>query len=148
MEGTEKRNRMLTEGAQRGLSEEEVISQYGRFVPTVYTPILNLLYFLLRESADEDEDKYRQRDKLNEQFGHLREEDIENTVLKNTPDLEEFLYGNVTFDMFDKIKKLKALAQSSNKNEAFMAYSKAIELCKEYGLNYDKIPCYVKGQND
>ena len=148
LEGTEKRNRMLTEGAQRGLSEEEVISQYGRFVPTVYTPILNLLYFLLRESADEDEDKYRQRDKLNEQFGHLREEDIENTVLKNTPDLEEFLYGNVTFDMFDKIKKLKALAQSSNKNEAFMAYSKAIELCKEYGLNYDKIPCYVKGQND
>ena len=50
--------------------------------------------------------------------------------------------------MFDKIKKLKALAQSNNKNEAFLAYSKAIELCKEYGLNYDKIPCYVKGQND
>ena len=54
LEGTEKRNRMLTEGAQRGLSEEEVISQYGRFVPSVYTPILNLLYFLLRETADED----------------------------------------------------------------------------------------------
>jgi hypothetical protein len=139
---------MLTEGAQRGLSEEEVISQYGRFVPTVYTPILNLLYFLLRETADEDADHYRQRDRLNEQFGHLREEDIEKTVLQNTPDLEEFLYGNVTFDMFDKIKKLKALSKSSNKQEAFMAYTKAIELCKEYGLNFDKIPCYVKGQDE
>jgi hypothetical protein len=148
LEGTEKRNRMLTEGAQRGLSEEEVISQYGRFVPTVYTPILNLLYFLLRETADEDADHYRQRDRLNEQFGHLREEDIEKTVLQNTPDLEEFLYGNVTFDMFDKIKKLKALSKSSNKQEAFLAYSKAVELCKEYGLNFDKIPCYVKGQDE
>lgn len=148
LEGTERRAKLLTEGASRGLSEEEVMSQYGRFVPTVYTPILNLLYFLLRESADEDADKYRQRDKLNEQFGHLREEDIEKTVLKNTPDLEEFLYGNVTFDMFDKIKKLKALSRSANKNEAFMSYTKAMELCKEYGLDFDKIPCYVKGHNE
>jgi hypothetical protein len=107
-----------------------------------------LLYFLLRETADEDADHYRQRDRLNEQFGHLREEDIEKTVLQNTPDLEEFLYGNVTFDMFDKIKKLKALSKSSNKQEAFLAYSKAVELCKEYGLNFDKIPCYVKGQDE
>lgn len=148
LEGTEKRNRMLTEGAAHGLSEEEVISQYGRFLPSIYTPILNLLYFMLRES-DEDPHygptHYKERDKLDKQFGSLREDDIEKTVLKDTPDLEEFLYGNVTFDMFDKIKKLKALAQSSNKQEAFLAYSKAIELCKEYGLNYDKIPCYVKG---
>jgi hypothetical protein len=148
LEGTEQRAKLLTEGAARGLSEEEVISSYGRFVPTVYTPILNLLYFLLRETADEDADKYRQRDKLNEQFGSLREADLEQTVLKNTPDIEEFLYGSVTFDMFDKIKKLKALSRSANKNEAFQAYSKALELCKEYGLEFDKIPCYVKRQDD
>lgn len=151
LEGTEKRAKLLTEGAARGLSEEEVISQYGRFVPTVYTPILNLLYFLLRESAYDPvygDSRYQEQKKLDEQFGRLREEDIEKTVLKNTPDLEEFLYGNVTFDMFDKIKKLKALSKSSNKQEAFLAYSKAIELCKEYGLNFDKIPCYVKGQDE
>ena len=148
LEGTEKRNRMLTEGAQRGLSEEDVISQYGRFVPTVYTPILNLLYFLLRETADEDTDKYWQRDKLNEQFGHLREADFKSDVLKAPPEMVEFLYGNVTLDMFDKIKKLKALSTSSNKQEAFLAYSKACELCKEYNLEFDKIPCYVKGRNE
>lgn len=144
LEGTEKRAKLLTEGASRGLSEEEVMSQYGRFVPTVYTPILNLLYFLLRESADEDADKYRQRDKLNEQFGHLREEDIEKTVLKNTPDLEEFLYGQVSFDTFDKIKKLKALsANNNNIEEATLAFRKGRELCLEYGLDWEKIPCYV-----
>ncbi len=147
LEGTEQRAKLLSEGAERGLTEEEVMSQYGRFVPTVYTPILNLLYFLLRETADEDAEKYRQRDELNKQFGTLREEDLEQTVLKNTPDMEEFLYGNVTFDMFDKIKKLKALSRSSNKNEAFQAYTKALELCKEYGLDFDKIPCYVKRQD-
>ncbi len=146
LEGTEKRNRMLTEGASRGLSEEEVMSQYGRFCPTIYTPILNLLYFLLRESEEEDRDKYRQRDKLNEQFGHLREEDFKSEVLKDPPEMVEYLYGNVTLETFDKIKKLKALSRSANKHEAFSAYTKALELCKEYSLDFDKIPCYVKGQ--
>lgn len=148
LEGTEKRNRLLTEGASRGMSEEEVMCQYGRFVPTVYTPILNLLYFLLRETADDDADRYRQRDKLNEQFGHLREADFKSDVLKDPPEMVEFLYGNVTLDMFDKIKKLKALSLSANKHEAFSAYTKAIELCKEYNLEFDKIPCYVKGRNE
>jgi hypothetical protein len=148
LEGTEQRGRMLTEGASRGLSEEEVMRGYGRFVPTVYTPILNLLYFLLRETADEDTDKYRQRDKLNEQFGSLREADFSSEVLKSLPNMEEYIYGNVTFDMFDKIKKLKALSRSANKNEAFQAYNKALELCKEYGLDFDKIPCYVKRRDD
>lgn len=146
LEGTEKRNRMLTEGASRGLSEEEVMSQYGRFVPTVYTPILNLLYFLLRESEEEDRDRYRQRDRLNEQFGHLREDDFKSEVLKDPPEMVEYLYGNVTLDTFDKIKKLKALSRSANKHEAFAAYTKALELCKEYSLDFDKIPCHVKGQ--
>ena len=148
IEGTQLRGRLLSEGTSRGLSEEEVMSQYGKFVPTVYTPILNLLYFLLRESADEDADKYRQRDRLNEQFGHLREDDFKSQVLKEPPEMVEYLYGNVTLDMFDKIKKLKALSRSANKHEAFLAYTKGMELCKEYGLEFDKIPCYVKEQHE
>jgi hypothetical protein len=146
LEGTQLRNRLLTEGQTQGLSEEEVMSRYGRFVPTVYTPILNLLYFLLRESEEEDKDRYRQRDRLNEQFGHLREEEFKSEVLKEPPEMVEYLYGNVTLEMFDKIKKLKALSRSGNKHEAFLAYTKGLELCKEYNLDFDKIPCYVKGQ--
>ena len=104
LEGTQLRGRLLAEGKSKGLSEEEVMSKFGRFVPTVYTPILNLLYFLLRESEEEDRDKYRQRDKLNEQFGHLREDDFKSEVLKEPPEMVEYLYGNVTLEMFDKIK--------------------------------------------
>jgi hypothetical protein len=148
LKGTELRAKLLTEGSSRGLSEEEVMSQYGRFVPTVYTPILNLLYFLLRESEVQDQDLYRQRDKLNEQFGHLQEEDVKSTVLKDPPEMVEFLYGNITLDMFNKIKKLKALSKSPNEKEAFRAYRKAQELCKQYNLDFDRIPCYVKGQDE
>ena len=148
LEGTEKRNRMLTEGAQRGLSEEEVMSSYGRFCPTIYTPILNLLYFLLRESEVQDQDLYRQRDRLNEQFGHLHEADVKSAVLKEPPDMVNYLYGNITLDMFNKIKKLKALSKSPNEKEAFRAYRKANELCKQYNLDFDRIPCYVKGQDE
>lgn len=151
MEGTQKRAKLLTEGAARGLSEEEVMSQYGKFVPTVYTPILNLLYFLLRESAYDPyygDARYRDRDKLDEQFKGLHEADFQSEVLKEPPDMVEYLYGNVTLETFNKIKKLKALSKSSNKQEAFLAYTKAMELCKEHGLEFDKIPCYVKGQDD
>lgn len=146
LEGTQLRGRLLAEGKSKGLSEEEVMSRFGRFVPTVYTPILNLLYFLLRESEEEDRGKYGQRDKLNEQFGHLREDDFKSEVLKEPPEMVEYLYGHVTLDMFDKIKKLKALSRSANKHEAFLAYTKGLELCKEHGLDFDKIPCPIKGQ--
>lgn len=148
LEGTERRAKLLTEGQARGLSEEQILSEYGRFVPTVYTPILNMLYFMLRETEYEDREKYRQRDKLNEQFGHLREDDFRSEVLKEPPEMVEYLYGNITIDMFNKIKKLKALSKSPNEKEAFRAYRKALELCKEYNLDFDRIPCYVKGQED
>lgn len=149
LDGTEKRAKLLSEGASHGLSENDVMQQYHGFLPTVYTPILNLLYFMLRESDNDPHygpQHYEKRNKLNEQFGSLREDDIEKTILKDTPDLEEYLYGKVSFDMFDRIKKLKALAQSSNPAEAGQAFIKCRDLYKAHGLDYDKIPCYVKKQ--
>lgn len=192
LEGTLKRAKLLTEGAARGLSEDEVFQGYGKFIPTVYTPILNFLYFMMRETEDDDRGKYRQRDAINEalikagQLSHeegerdlssselsaliddklrelqeeqlvderrqalnkqMLEEEHEKAELKETPEMVEFLYGNITLDMFNKIKKLKALSKSPNESEAFQAYRKAIELCKEYHLDFDRIPCYVKGKD-
>ena len=192
IDGTKKRQRLLENGAARGLTEAEVMGEYGRFVPTVYTPILNFLYFMMRETEDVDRDKYRQRDAINEalvkagQLSHddrendlsseelsaliddklkeLKEEQLvderrqqindqflaeekEDTKLKDTPDMVGFLYGNITLDMFNKIKKLKALSKSPHEGEAFAAYRKALELCKEYQLDFDRIPCYVKGKD-
>lgn len=191
IEGTKLRQKLLTEGATRGLTESEVMGEYGRFVPTVYTPILNLLYFMLRETEEQDRDKYRRRDAINEallkakQLNHdepeqdlscdelqgliddklkeLQEEQLvderrqqinkqflaeehDKADLKDIPEMVEFLYGNITLDMFNKIKKLKALSKSPNEQEAFQAYRKAIELCKQYNLDFDRIPCYVEGK--
>jgi hypothetical protein len=188
IEGTKLRNRLLTEGNQQGLSEEQVMQNYGKFCPTIYTPLLNFLYFMLRETEDVDRTKYQQRDKINEALvkaGQLSHEDgekdlssdelnalidekmkelrAENLIderrqqvnkqfleeehdqvqFKKSPEMVEFLYGNITLETFNKIKKLKALSKSPNEQEAFQAYRKAIELCKEHNLEFDKIPCYV-----
>lgn len=189
LEGTKQRQLLLTEGKARGLSEKEIMTQYGKFIPTVYTPVLNFLYFMFKETEDEDRMKYRQRDAINEalvkakQLSHddierdlsgteleelignklkeLHEEQLvderrqeinkrfldeerEKAELKETPDMVEFLYGNITLEVFNKIKKLKALSRSHNDAEAFQAYKKGLEMCKEYGLEFDRIPCYVE----
>ena len=188
LEGTERKAKLLSEGKSRGLSEDEIMQEFGKFVPTVYTPILNFLYFTLRETEDVDRMKYKKRDKINEalikagQLNHddreielseneftllieekMKElraetlvderrqkvnsqflaEDRDAASLKDTPEMVEFLYGNITLDMFNKIKKLKALSKSSNEQEAFQAYRKAVALCKEFHLDFDRIPCYV-----
>lgn len=192
LEGTRKRALLLKEGEARGLSENEVMQEYGKFVPTVYTPILNLLYFMLKESEPHDRKKYHQRDIINEQLLRLKQlshdegendlSDVEvaailddkirqvhqetvadvkrkeinrqfeteetlpedDVTLKEPQEMVEYLYGNITLDMFNKIKKLKALSKSPNEEEAFLAYRKALELCKEYNLDFDRIPCYVE----
>lgn len=189
VEGTKRRALLLKEGASRGMTENEVMQEYGKFVPTVYTPILNFLYFMLRESERQDSAKYRQRDAINEQLLRLKqlshdegEQDLndaevaaildekirqmyvvdekrkqvneqfateerlpeDEVTLKEPQEMVEYLYGNITLDMFNKIKKLKALSKSPNEAEAFRAYRKAIELCKEYNLDFDRIPCYVE----
>jgi hypothetical protein len=69
LEGEQLRQKLLTEGTQRGLSEEQIMGSYGRFVPCLRTPILNLLYFMLRESDDDSHygrQHYERRDQLNE----------------------------------------------------------------------------------
>jgi hypothetical protein len=71
------------------------------------------------------------------------EEEHDQVQFKKSPEMVEFLYGNITLETFNKIKKLKALSKSPNEQEAFQAYRKAIELCKEHNLEFDKIPCYV-----
>src|SRR5690242_19913550 len=80
LKGTELRAKLLTEGASKGKSEDEIMASYGRFVPTVYTPIMNMLFFMLRESEPQDAKKYRRRDAINEvlvktqQLSHERNE--------------------------------------------------------------------------
>ena len=76
----------------------------------------------------------------------------ENTTVDNIgrttePELETLIYENVNLDTFNKIKKLKALAQSDNIEEACAAHRKALEMCKEYSLEYSRIPCYVEKTN-
>lgn len=189
-EGDQLRTNLLTEGSKNGLSESQVLTSYGRFLPAKSTPILNMLYFLLQESNNDQyygEALYHKRDRLNEylQTSYKTEDDIiesdrklmddltillqektsstdaranvnrmfeeenesrpsdESVECKEIEDVSQFLYGNLTLDQFNKIKKLKALAQSENEEEAFQAYRKAIQLCKENNLEYDRIPCYV-----
>jgi soluble cytochrome b562 len=195
--GTQLRAKLLTEGAAQGKTEQEIMSEFGRFVPTVYTPILNMLYFILRENEDENpkyyKNLYAQRDRINEELkkqGMLDHKDDDNLLkdeniselldeltrkayeetstnqerkevnnlmkdednywpkdedvnLKETPEMVEYLYGNISLDMFNKIKKLKHLAQSPNIQEATLAFKKCRELCAEYNLEYDKIPLHV-----
>jgi hypothetical protein len=51
-DGTKKRQLLLVEGQSKGLKEEEI--NWGeKFLPTVRTPILNFLYFLLKEESTE-----------------------------------------------------------------------------------------------
>lgn len=68
-EGTKLRAKLLTEGKFKGLTEDEIMRSYGKFLLTLATPILNLLYFLLRESDDDPhygQHHYAKRDKINE----------------------------------------------------------------------------------
>jgi hypothetical protein len=189
IKGTELRAKLLTEGASQGKTEEEIMASYGRFVPTVYTPIMNMLYFMLRESEPQDSRKYRQRDAINEvliktkQLNHddkepdiskeellamlddkLKEmhlesmadiarqeanaryaaEEREKAQLKTPEDMETFLFGHLTLDQFNTLKKLKSLTQSTNIGEATLAFTKGKELAAKYKVDWDKIPCYYK----
>ncbi len=154
-EGTKKLQLLLEEGKKKGFSEEEILEKQSIFYPTVRTPILNMLYFLMREHPDANKINFNRLaedinkdpsillETQNKQYGSLQHESESKDGSENAPEMEEFIYGNLTHDMFKKIKKLKALSRSSNQQEAFAAYTKCLELCKEYGLDFDKIPCVV-----
>jgi hypothetical protein len=152
-EGTKKKQLLIEDGRRRGLTEEESCKALATFIPSKNTPILNMLYFLLyeyegasdkvqflREQKNIGVDINVLQEQMEKDFGHL-EEKIEE---KELPDLGTFIYDNVTLDTFNVIKKLKALSKSPNEHEAFRAYTKCLELCRRYNLEFDKIPCNIK----
>lgn len=138
-EGTKKKQLLLQEGKRQGLSDREA-EQYATrssgFIPTVHTPVLNWLFFFMNEHKNPQ--KEQERTQLNEQVGHMTHREV--NVMENTPELFTYLYGNITLDVFSKLKKLKALSRSSNENEAFRAYRKCLALCEEHKVDFDKIP--------
>ncbi len=153
-EGTRKRQLLITEGKKRGLSETEVLTSYGRFLPTKWTPILNLLYFILREEAPPAFEELRKE--FFEKFGHeydgLNKEQLEEKYgqeehtepvdenVEDTPTMETFIYGNMTHKTYQTIKKLKRLSpDSSNEHEAFLAYRCCMKLCEKFSLDFDKV---------
>lgn len=151
-DGTQRRRLLIENGKRRGLSEEESLKNLSVFIPDKKTPILNMLHFLLYEYPNandqlqflreetNDGDKFDNiKEDLNKKFGGLEFEDIEQDI----PEILEFIYENVTTEIFKKAKKLKALSRSDNKEEAFLAYSKCIDLCKKYDLDFDKLPCNI-----
>lgn len=151
-EGTRKMQLLIAEGKKHGFTEEEIIETQTSFCPTVRTPILNMLYFLLREHPDANninfnrlaEDLNKNPELLleeqNTKYGSWQHDESTENTAERAPAMDEFIYGNLTIDQFNKIKKLKALSRSSNKSEAFAAYTKCMELCKDAGLDFDKIP--------
>lgn len=161
LEGTKKRQLLISEGKEKGLSEEEIFKGNNKFLPTIHTPILNFLYFLFRDEANNEREKIQ---KLTEdyirEFGYenvvkAMESDVDDSkdvtlkeILSNDTnqpeEMETFIYGAMSHNEFKKIKKLKALTHSPNEKEAFLAYRKCVELCKKHNLEFSKIPCSIK----
>lgn len=150
-EGTRKMQVLLTEGKNRGFTEEEIVESQGYFCPTVRTPILNMLYFLLREHPDagnvtfnrlvEDVNKNTESllNEQNSRYGSWQHSaDTEKTAEK-APAMDEFIYGEMSHDAYQTIKKLKRLSTSPVEAEAFAAYTKCMEMCRKFNLEFDKI---------
>ena len=170
LEGTKLRQKLLTEGQAKGLSEDEIFRGSSRFLPTIHTPILNYLFFVLRDeeptqSIQQLLEEYIKKfgydkSELTELYlkgiaesvdeidieDHLTEFDDEiNEENTNEPqEMDSFIYGSLTTNEFRKLKKLKALSKSPNEKEAFLAYRKCLELCKKWNLEFDKVPCDIK----
>ena len=152
-EGTEKRKLLIENGLKKGLTPEEALKNLSVFIPDKKTPILNMLHFLLheydgasdqlqmlREDKDKNVDFDQLKTALNEKFGGLSIDDIEQDI----PEILEYVYENVTSEIFKKVKKLKTLATDKPKTpEQYAAYGKAMELCQKYNLEYDKLPSYT-----
>ena len=68
-EGTRKRQLLLECGRREGKSESEVLASYGQFLPTRQTPILNFLFFLMRDG--ERPDWLGIHKQMNEDYNHV-----------------------------------------------------------------------------
>lgn len=155
-EGTEKRRLLLTEGLKKGLRRDEI--NFGpKFIPSDETPLLNFLYFHRRdenygeiEVLKDIKDVGKKEEFLREHYNKsISEGSVDGKLDKfespnSQPNMGTLLYGDVTIEMFDKIKKLKSLSKSPNQEEAFSAYRKCLELCNKHGLEFDKIRCDVQ----
>lgn len=139
-EGTKKRQLLLEEGAKKGLKEEEVFHNYSIFIPNDRTPILNYLFFMLREKDYSPADSKRICEEYEREHGHIVE-DIGETA-KTLPNMVSFVYCNIGDETFATIKKLKTLSRSPNEKEGYAAYRKCLEMCEKYNLEFDKIPTY------
>lgn len=156
--GTKKRQFLLEEGKSKGigaglpdqLAEAKIFENNSIFIPTKQTPILNYLFFLLRETKFEDVDikVLRNYCDTNTDIQLLREEyetkygaqthaDHKNKL----PEVVSFIYKGIDDgDTFSMIKKLKTISESADDQEAAAAFKKGREMCKKFGLEWAKIP--------
>lgn len=137
-EGTRKRHKLLTEGTMQGKTVAEVEKTMG-FIPSVYTPILNWLYFFMKDwhNADTSEILREEQDELYKLLLH-EQQDVEN--MNKVPEMFVHLSGKITHDQYNKLKKLKRLAtKNSDEHEAFQAYRACLKLCERYDIEFDKI---------
>lgn len=139
-EGTEKKRLLLEEGARKGLKEEEVFKNYQVFIPNNQTPILNYLYFLLCEKDYSPSNAKQICEQYEKEHGHEIDMETAQKTAAALPNMVSYVYCNIGDDTFSTIKKLKSLAGSANESEAFSAYRKCLEMCKKYGLEFDKVP--------
>ena len=114
------------------------MEQSSGFIPSLYTPILNWIYFYVILEG-KDLEKELLRDNQDTLYRTLLHEDKIKS-LEKAPDMVEYIYGNITMEKFQTLKKLKRLSKSPNEHEAFQAYRKCINLCKEHKIEFDKIP--------
>ena len=137
-DGTARKLLLLEDGKRKGKTESEIELGSG-FIPSVYTPILNWLFFFITEG--ENVKKKYQREELDDTYRMLLHEEKEaGESIETAPELETYIYGNMTMESFQTLKKLKRLSRSPNEHEAFQAYRKCHELCKRYSVEFDKIP--------
>jgi soluble cytochrome b562 len=128
LEGDELRNRLLTEGTKQGLSEDQIMGSYGRFVPCRRTPLLNLLYFMLRESEGDNyygKRHYERRDQMNESLIKNGKASIEETY--NSPNFSEMSESEAERILDEFIDDRFATRSSSERksiNAAFEAEKK------------------------
>jgi hypothetical protein len=151
---------------------ERFFKDNNEFMPTVQTPILNFLHFLTEEYDDVvvDMENLRQQylntyrdvnadikkatvdmSQLHKiETGNLKDlyektGDIEEMfdTDEEVPHMESYIYKNMDAGTFGKLKKLKALSYSDNEQEAHAAWTKCIEICKKFNLDFESIPCKV-----
>lgn len=138
-EGTKKRQLLLAERVNHGQSPEEAERSLG-FIPSIYTPILNWLYFFMME--EQIPEKELLRSEQEEQYRHLLHENVNVKGMDNVPDVFVVLSGkNISYENFKTLKKLKQLATKNDSiNESIQAYKKCLQLCEKFDIDFNKIP--------